>query len=106
MKQSRTHRRKHQSKRKHSSHRRRTHRRRTHRRGGVSNPCISLDNRFNLLKNRAEDMTINNYEVVVNDFRALQDEARRSNCFDLAREIDRYENTILYSKIELLHRQA
>jgi hypothetical protein len=89
-----THRRKHHSKRKTS---RTVHRRRTYKRGGVaSSECDQeIINKFNELKSRINNQTVNTIEDYYGEFSSLYKDAKRigasNQCLD---ELIKFEYTI------------
>lgn len=81
------------------------HKRKTVKRGGKSDPCLVIDNKFSILKNVVQNMNVYNIQDVLRDFNRLINEAKRANCLDLAKEINKYFNTIVASRATHLYIQ-
>jgi hypothetical protein len=93
--------------RKRVTHRRRSHKRVTHRRkrsrGGYPRTVAEIRAAYEAIKGKTKTMTLNNYEEIHSEIRALHDEAKNAGNSKLAQQIEGYEYGVVNQEIKKLH---
>jgi hypothetical protein len=87
---------------KHKSHKRVTHRQRRSK-GGYPRTVAEIRNAYEAIKQKTKTMTLNNYEEVHSEIRALHNEAKNAGNSKLAQQIQGYEYGVVNQEIKKLH---